>query len=87
LQKWISVVEADGGKVLVEPPTNELISRSPMAAISLVGTLISSIKGFSKFNSDRVYEAVKGRDTVISLERNNKGEVVINSIKFVRRAP
>ena len=87
LQKWISVVEADGGKVLVEPPPNELISRSPMAAISLVGTLISSIKGFSKFNSDRVYEAVKGRDTVISLERNNKGEVVINSIKFVRRAP
>lgn len=87
LQKWISVVEADGGKVLVEPPPNELISRSPMAAISLVGTLISSIKGFSKFNSDRVYEAAKGRDTVISLERNNKGEVVINSIKFVRRAP
>ena len=87
LQKWISVVEADGGKVLVEPPPNELVSRSPMAAISLVGTLISSIKGFSKFNSDRVYEAVKGRDTVISLERSNKGEVVIHSIKFVRRAP
>jgi hypothetical protein len=87
LQKWISVVEADGGKVLVEPPPNELVSRSPMAAISLVGTLISSIKGFSKFNSDRVYEAAKGRDTVIGLERNNKGEVVIHSIKFVRRAP
>ena len=87
LQKWISVVEADGGKVLVEPPPNELVSRSPMAAISLVGTLISSIKGFSKFNSDRVYEAAKGRDTVISLERNTKGEVVIHSIKFVRRAP
>jgi hypothetical protein len=87
LQKWISVVEADGGKVLVEPPPNELISRSPMAAISLVSTLMTGIKAFSKFNSDRVYEAAKGRDTVISLERNNKGEVVINSIKFVRRAP
>jgi hypothetical protein len=87
LQKWISVAEAVGGKVLVEPPPNELISRSPMAAISLLGTLITSIKGFSKFNSDRVYEAAKGRDTVISLERNNKGEVVINSIKFIRRAP
>lgn len=86
LQKWISVVEADGGKVLVEPPPNELVSRSPMAAISLVGTLISSIKGLAKFNSDRVYEAAKGRDTVISLERNSKGEIVINSIKFVRRA-
>ena len=87
LQKWISVVEADGGKVLVEPPPNELIARSPMAALSLVGTLITSIKGFAKFNSERVYESAKGRDAVISLERNNKGEVVINAIKFIKRAP
>lgn len=87
LQKWISIVEADGGKVLVEPPPNELIARSPMAALSLVGTLITSIKGFAKFNSERVYESAKGRDAVISLERNNKGEVVINAIKFIKRAP
>ena len=87
LQKWISVVEADGGKVLVEPPPNELIARSPMAALSLVGTLITSIKGFAKFNSERIYESAKGRDAVITLERNNKGEVVINAIKFIKRAP
>lgn len=87
LQKWISVVEADGGKVLVEPPQNELVARNPLAAISLVGTLFSSIKGFAKFNSERTYESAKGRDAVISLERNSKGEVVITAIKFVKRAP
>jgi hypothetical protein len=54
LQKWISVVEADGGKVLVEPPPNELVARSPFAALSLIGTLITSIKGFAKFNSDSI---------------------------------
>ena len=86
LQKWISVVEADGGKVLVEPPQNEFVARSPFAALSLVGTLITSIKGFAKFNSERIYETAKGRDAIISLERNSTGEVVVKTIKFVKRA-
>ena len=73
--------------VEVEPPPNELVSRSPFAALSLVGTLITSIKTFAKFNSERIYETAKGRDAVISLERNIKGEVVITAIKFVKRTP
>jgi predicted lactoylglutathione lyase len=72
---------------LVEPPPNELVSRSPFAALSLIGTLVTSIKGFAKFNSERIYDTAKGRDAVISLERNSKGEVVITTIKFVKRAP
>jgi hypothetical protein len=86
LQKWISVIEADGGKVLVEPPPNELVARSPFAAVSLIGSLFTSIKGFAHFNSDKIYESAKGRDAVISLERNSKGEVVVNTIKFIKRA-
>ena len=85
LQKWISVVEVNGGKVLVEPPPNELVSRSPLAALSLIGTLITSIKGFAQFNSEKIYESAKGRDAVISLERNSNGDVVIKAIKFVSR--
>jgi len=53
----------------------------------LIGTLVTSIKGFAKFNSERIYETAKGRDAVISLERNSKGEVVITTIKFIKRAP
>jgi len=85
LQKWISVVEADGGKVLVEPPPNELVARSPFAALSLIGTLITSIKGFAQFNSEKIYESAKGRDAVISLERNANGQVLVTSIKFLKR--
>ena len=87
LQKWLAVVEAKGGKVLVEPPPNELVSRSPFAALSLVGSLITTIKGLAHFNSEKIYEAANGRDAVISLLRNNKGEVVVNTIKFVKRSP
>jgi len=87
LQKWLAVVEAKGGKVLVEPPPNELVSRSPFAALSLVGSLITTIKGLAHFNAEKIYEAANGRDVVISLQRNNKGEVVVNTIKFVKRTP
>jgi hypothetical protein len=86
IQKWMSKVEADGGKILVKSPPNEPVTRNPVAALSLVSNLITSIKGLSKFNSERIYESAKGRDAVISLERNSKGEVVIKTIKFVKRA-
>jgi len=85
LQKWISVVEADGGKVLVQPPPNELVARSPFTAVSLIGSLITSIKAFAHFSSDKIYESAKGRDAVISLERNADGQVLVTSIKFVKR--
>ena len=85
LQKWISVVEFNGGKVLVEPPPNELVSRSPLAALSLIGTLITSIKGLAQFNSERIYESAKGRDAVITLERGSNGDVPVKAIKFVMR--
>ena len=73
--------------MLVEPPPNELVARSPFAALSLIGTLITSIKGFAKFNSERIYEAAKGRDAIISLDWNSNGDVVIKAIKFIQRAP
>ena len=85
LQKWISVIEVNGGKVLVEPPPNELVSRSPIASLSLIGTLFTSIKGFAQFNSERIYESAKGRDAVITLERSSNGDVTVKAIKFVMR--
>ena len=87
LQKWLSVVESNGGKVLVEPPPNELVAKNPFAALSLLGTLVSSLKNFVQFNSERVYESAKGRDAVIALDRNSNGEVLVTRIKFVKRAP
>ena len=87
LQKWLSVVESDGGKVLVEPPPNEFTPKGPFAMLSLLGTLVSTIKNFAQFNSDKIYEAAKGRNAVIALERNSNGEVVVTKVKFVKRTP
>ena len=85
LQKWMSVIESDGGKILVEPPANELVSRSPFAALSIIGTLVSSIQRIAQFRSEQLYDSAKGRNAVIALERNSKGEVLVSSIKFVKR--
>ena len=71
---------------MVEPPANELVTRSTFAAVGLIGTLITSIKGFAQFKSEKIYEFAKGRYAFISLERNSKGEVVMSSIKFVKRS-
>ena len=87
LQKWMAVIEADGGKILVEPPPSEASTRSVFAALSLIGTLISSIKKIERYRSEQIYDAVKGRNAVISLDRNDKGEVFVKHINFVQRAP
>ena len=43
LQKWISVVEADGGKVLVERPPNELVARKIVSVKYPTGCLILNL--------------------------------------------
>ena len=87
LQKWMAVIESDGGKILVEPPASEASTRGAFAALSLIGTLISSIKKIERYRADQIYDAAKGRNAVISLERNDKGEVFVKHINFVKRNP
>jgi hypothetical protein len=87
LQKWLNAVERNGGKVEIEPPPNELVPRNPMALISLVGGLWNVIKATAAVHDAQVTQAVKGRDAVISLERNAKGEVVVGKIIFKKNKP
>ena len=84
LQRWVSSVERDGGKVKVEPPPNELIPKNPLGVLSLLGTLNSSLKYLSQYQNDKLFDASKGRDAVITLERNASGEVVISKIQFIK---
>lgn len=87
LQKWLNAVERNGGKVEIEPPPNELVPRNPLALISLVGGLWNVIKATTAIHDAQVTKAVKGRDAVISLERNAQGQVVIGKIIFKKPQP
>ncbi len=82
LQKWLNAVEKHGGKVEVEPPPNELTAKSPLAIISLLGGLWNAIKATSDLRDSQLTQSVKGHDAVISLERNDAGQVVVSKILF-----
>ena len=82
LQKWLNAVEKNGGKVEIEPPPNELTPKNPLALISLIGGLWNVIKITTEMRDSQLTHAVKGHDAVISLERNNAGQVVVSKILF-----
>ena len=77
-------MERSGGKVRVTPPPNEITPKDPFFLLSLLGSLVSSIKGIAEVQSDLPLVSAKGRDVVISLERNARGEVIIGKMAFVR---
>lgn len=85
LQKWLNSVEKNGGKIDIEPPPNELVPRNPFALIGLVGGLWDAIKAVSDFRDSQLTQSVKGRDAVIRLERNARGEIVVSSIAFKKQ--
>jgi hypothetical protein len=85
LQKWLNSVEKNGGKIDIEPPPNELVPRNPFALIGLVGGLWDAIKAASDFRDSQLTQSVKGRDAVIRLERNARGEIVVGSIAFKKQ--
>lgn len=87
LQKWLNAVERNGGKVEIEPPPNELVPRNPLALISLVGGLWNAVKATTEMHDKQVTQAVRGRDAVISLERNAQGQIVVGKIIFKKNKP
>jgi hypothetical protein len=82
LQKWLNAVESNGGRVEIEPPPNELVARNPLALISLMGGLWNAIKATADLRDKELTQSVKGHDAVISLERNDAGNVVVGKILF-----
>ena len=87
LQKWLNAVERNGGKVEIEPPPNELVPRNPLVLISMAAGLWNAIKATPAIHDAQVTKAVKGRDAIISLERNAQGQVVIGKIIFKKTQP
>ena len=85
LQKWLSAVERTGGAIRVIPPPNEITPKDPFFLLSLLGSLVSSIKNLTELQSDRLLNAARGHDALIALERNAQGEVIITKIEFIKK--
>ena len=84
LQKWVSQVRENGGKVKVEMPKNELTPKNPFAIFGIIGSLWSGASAISKMTEQQKYKLVKGRDAIIRLERSADKELVIGQVVFIK---
>ena len=84
LQKWVSQVRENGGKVKVEMPKNELTPKNPFAIFGIIGSLWSGASAISKITEQQKYKLVKGRDAIIRLERSADKELVIGQVVFIK---
>ena len=84
LQKWVSQVRENGGKVKVEMPKNELTPKNPFALFGMIGSIWSGVSAISKMTDEQKYKLTNGRDALIRLERSPNKELVIGQIVFVK---
>lgn len=87
LQRWISSVEKAGGKIDVEPPPNEPVTRNPLMLFGLLEGLWTALKTFREITDQNLQQAASRRDVVIALDRDGNNQVVVTRVIFVPRAP
>jgi hypothetical protein len=85
LQKWVTSVEKSGGKIEVEPPSDEPRARSPVMLIGLLGGLWSSIKAWGEIKEKSMLEAAQSKNVKIYLERNGTGDIIVSRVTFSPR--
>jgi len=85
LQKWVSQVRENGGKVKIEMPKNELTPKNPFAIFGIIGSLWSGASAISEMSEQQKYKSANGRDAIIKLERNDAKELVIEQVIFVKK--
>ena len=83
LQKWVAKMRETGGTVEIESPPNELAPKNPFALFGLIGSLWSGTTAVKEMSKAFGFDAIKGRNAIIRLERNAKQELVIGQVVFI----
>ena len=90
IQKWVSHLEKNGGKIqIVEPPGESgVTAKDPFLIFSLVNAIKSMLPLAEQVQSEKnYYMNTKDRDVKFILVRNAKNEVVIDRLVFVKKKP
>ena len=90
IQKWVSHLEKNGGKIqMVEPPSESgVTAKDPFLIFSLVNAIKSMLPIAEQVQSEKnYYMNTKDRDVKFILARNAKNEVVIDRLVFVKKKP
>lgn len=90
IQKWVSHLEKNGGKIqMVEPPSESgITAKDPFLIFSLVNAIRSMLPLAEQVQSEKnYYMNTRDRDVKFILSRNSKNEVVIDRLVFVKKKP
>jgi hypothetical protein len=90
IQKWVSHLERNGGKIqMVEPPSESgVTAKDPFLILSLVNAIRNMLPLAEQVQSEKnYYMNTKDRDVKFILARNTKNEVVIDRLVFVKKKP
>lgn len=90
IQKWVSHLEKNGGKIqMVEPPSESgVTAKDPFLIFSLVNAIRSMLPLAEQVQSEKnYYMNTRDRDVKFILSRNSKNEVVIDRLVFVKKKP
>jgi len=90
IQKWVSHLEKNGGKIqMVEPPSESgVTAKDPFLIFSLINAIRSMLPLADQVQSEKnYYMNTKDRDVKFVLARNANNEVVVDRLVFVKKKP
>jgi len=90
IQKWVSHLEKNGGKIqMVEPPSESgVTAKDPFLIFSLINAIRSMLPIAEQVQSEKnYYTNTRDRDVKVLLARNANNEVVIDRLVFVKKKP
>ena len=90
IQKWVSHLEKNGGKIqMVEPPSESgVTAKDPFLIFSLVNAIRSMLPIAEQVQSEKNYYLnTRDRDVKFILTRNARNELVIDRLIFVKKKP
>jgi len=90
IQKWISHLEKNGGKIQMVEPQSEsgVTAKDPFLIFSLINAIKSMLPIAEQVQSEKNYYLnTKDRDVKVMLARNPNNEVVVDRLIFVKKKP
>ena len=84
LQRWLSAVETNGGKVAVIPPPTTVAAKNPLMLVSAVSTLWSAHKMAKEAMEAEALRAAGKYDAELQLGAEG-GELVVSRVVFTQR--
>lgn len=85
LQHWMASVEAGGGTVQVVQPQSTVTARNPLFLISAISAVWSASKMAKEMSISAQFNAAHAYDAQVMLKVDERGDTVVDKVRFLQR--